>query len=76
MGDMPGVKHNYAYFSVFVDPLGYGMTRDELFTFLKHFNVYTRKYFHPLCSQFSCYASLPSASPANLPVAESVARRV
>ncbi len=29
--DMPGVKHNYSYFPIFVDAEKYGMTRDELY---------------------------------------------
>ena len=74
--DMPGVRHNYAYFAVIVDPGRFGVDRDALHALLDRFNVKTRKYFHPLCSHFSCYANLPSARPANLPVAERVAERV
>ena len=74
--DAPGVKHNYSYFPVIVDPDAYGATRDELWAALKEFNVITRKYFYPLCSHYPSYASLPSASPANLPVAERISQRV
>ena len=31
MDDMPGVKHNYSYFPIFIDAEKYGMTRDELY---------------------------------------------
>lgn len=31
MEDMPGVRHNYSYFPIFVDAEKYGMTRDELY---------------------------------------------
>ena len=72
----PSVDHNCGYFPILVDPSRYGMSRDELYTALKQFNVHPRKYFHPLCSTFSCYASLPSARPDNLPVATQVACRV
>jgi dTDP-4-amino-4,6-dideoxygalactose transaminase len=74
--DMPGVRHNYAYFAVLVDPSRFGMDRDALHGLLDRFHVKTRKYFHPLCSHFSCYANLPSARPENLAVAERVAERV
>ena len=74
--DLPDVAHNYAYFPVLVNEEEYGISRDALYTGLKDFNVFTRKYFYPLCTQFSCYSALPSAAPANLPVAERVARRV
>jgi dTDP-4-amino-4,6-dideoxygalactose transaminase len=72
----PDVEPNYAYFPILIDETKYGMSRDEVYTALKGFNVFTRKYFYPLCSHFPCYSSLPSANPANLPVAERVAKRV
>jgi len=74
--DSPDVDHNYAYFTVLVDPQRYGMTRDELWEVLKLFNVVTRRYFHPLCSHYPFYSVLPSARPENLPVAERVAGRI
>lgn len=74
--DLPGVRHNYAYFPILVDAEAYGLSRDELWSALKLFNVITRKYFHPLCSHYPSYASLPSSRPENLPVAERVAASV
>ena len=67
--DLPGVQHNYAYFPIVVDSAKYGMTRDELFDRLRANNIISRKYFYPLCSDFPTYRGLPSAAPANLPVA-------
>lgn len=74
--DLPGVRHNYAYFPILVDAAAYGVTRDELWSSLRQFNVITRKYFYPLCSRYPSYASLPSALPQNLPVAERVSAAV
>jgi len=74
--DIPGVRHNYGYFPVLIDPSGYGLDRDTVYGLLKKFNVNTRKYFHPLVSQAPSYAALPSAQPGALPVAERVARQV
>jgi dTDP-4-amino-4,6-dideoxygalactose transaminase len=74
--DDPRVQHNYAYFPVLVEPERYGLTRDQLHALLQRFNVYSRKYFHPLCSHYSCYAALPSARPDQIPVAERVAERI
>jgi len=74
--DRPDVDANYAYFPVLVEPDTYGMTRDGLCDALKRFNIFTRKYFYPLCSQFPCYTALPSATPESLPVAEQVTRRI
>ena len=74
--DMPGVKHNYSYFPIFVDAEKYGMTRDELYAKLKEQNIYGRRYFYPLISTFSTYRGLPSASPENLPNATKIAEEV
>ncbi len=74
--DQPDVAHNYGYFTALVDPDAYGMDRDTLYTALKDFNIFARKYFYPLCTQFSCYSALPSAAAANLPVAERVTKRI
>ncbi len=74
--DMPGVKHNYSYFPVFVDAEKYGMTRDELYALMKSHNVLGRRYFYPLISEFSTYRGLPSARPENLPRAHKMANSV
>ena len=74
--DMPGVKHNYSYFPIFVDAEEYGMTRDELYEKMKAANVYGRRYFYPLISEFSTYRGLESARPENLPNARKMANSV
>jgi dTDP-4-amino-4,6-dideoxygalactose transaminase len=74
--DMPGVKHNYSYFPMFVDAQKFGMTRDELYAKMKDRNVLGRRYFYPLISTFSTYRGLDSAKPENLPVAHKLAEQV
>ena len=74
--DMPGVKHNYSYFPIFVDAEIYGMTRDELYFKMKKQNVLGRRYFYPLISTFSTYRGLESAHPKNLPEAYKMADSV
>ena len=74
--DLPGVKHNYAYFPVRVNAAQYGMARDGLYDKLKADNIMSRRYFYPLCSDFPVYRGLPSASAANLPVATAVAKEI
>lgn len=74
--DMPGVKHNYSYFPIFVNAEEYGMTRDELYFKMKEHNVLGRRYFYPLISTFSTYRGLPSASADNLPNATRIANEV
>lgn len=74
--DILGVRHNYAYFPIFVDAEKYGMTRDELYFKMKEKGVLGRRYFYPLISSFSTYSGLPSATPENLPQAHMMADRV
>ncbi len=74
--DLPGVKHNYSYFPMFVDAKKYGMTRDELYFKMKEQGVLGRRYFYPLISDFSTYRNLPSATRENLPVATKMANEV
>lgn len=74
--DMPGVKHNYSYFPIFIDAEKYGMTRDDLYFKMKSANVLGRRYFYPLISEFSTYRGLESAAPENLPNAHKMADSV
>ena len=71
--DMPGVRHNYSYFPIFIDSDKYGMSRDELYFKMKESNVLGRRYFYPLISEFSTYRGLPSAGRENLPNAHKMA---
>jgi dTDP-4-amino-4,6-dideoxygalactose transaminase len=74
--DMPGVRHNYSYFPIFINAEEYGMTRDELYFKMKEQGILGRRYFYPLISTFSTYCGLPSAAPENLPVATRIANEV
>ena len=74
--DMPGVRHNYSYFPIFIDEKAFGMSRDALYTKMRAANVLSRRYFYPLISEFSTYRGLESANPANLPNAHKMADSV
>ncbi len=75
LNDMANVRHNYAYFPVFIHS-EYPLTRDELYDKLKENNVYARRYFYPLISEFPPYNELPSAKPELLPMAQKMAEQV
>ncbi len=72
--DLPDVRHNYAYFPIFVDEEKYGCSRDDLFHGLREKDILSRRYFYPLISTFPMYRTLPSAS--HLPAAERAADQV
>ena len=74
--DILHVKHNYAYLPILIDQDAYGIGRDRVYAILKECNIMTRKYFHPLCSNYPCYAALPSSIHSNLPVAHRISNEV
>lgn len=74
--DMPGVRHNYSYFPIFVDEKAFGMSRDALYAKMRAANILGRRYFYPLISEFSTYRGLESARPENLPNAHKMANSV
>jgi len=63
---------NYAYFPIMVRP-GYRLGRDALYQKLCDHQIFGRRYFYPLISDFPMYRNLASAAPANLPNARKVA---
>jgi dTDP-4-amino-4,6-dideoxygalactose transaminase len=74
--DIDSIKHAYSYFPILIDAQKYGRTRDDIYEEFKKYNIFSRRYFYPLISQFPTYQGLPSARSENLPVAESVAKKV
>jgi dTDP-4-amino-4,6-dideoxygalactose transaminase len=66
---------NYSYFPILVGA-DYPISRDELYRRLRDSDIYARRYFHPLITDFPMYRGLPSASTANLPHATEAARSV
>ena len=73
--DMKDIKHNYSYFPIFVEK-DYPLTRDELYQKLKDNNIFGRRYFYPLISEFSMYKNLESSNPNNLTNAVIIANEV
>jgi dTDP-4-amino-4,6-dideoxygalactose transaminase len=68
-------SRNYSYFPILVEP-EYPLSRDALYNRLREKDIFSRRYFYPLISDFPMYRGIPSARPENLPVATDAARRV
>ncbi|MYN46066.1 aminotransferase class I/II-fold pyridoxal phosphate-dependent enzyme [Pseudoduganella sp. FT93W] len=66
---------NYSYFPVLIEA-DYGLSRDGLYDKLKEHEIYARRYFYPLITDFPMYRGLPSATAENLPVATEAAAKV
>lgn len=73
--DIPYVRHNYSYFPIFIENT-YSLSRDELYHKLKQNNIFSRRYFYPLISEFDMYKELSSSHPKKLPVANRMAKEV
>ena len=63
---------NYAYFPILVEH-DYPVSRDALYQALRDKNIYARRYFYPLITDFPMYRGSPSAQRGNLPVATDMA---
>jgi dTDP-4-amino-4,6-dideoxygalactose transaminase len=66
---------NHSYFPILVGE-EYPLSRDALYEQLRENNIFGRRYFYPLISEFPMYRGLQSAQRQNLPVANDVAERV
>lgn len=76
LDDFPGVKHCYPYFPILIDKDKFGKTRDGVYEELKKHNIFGRRYFYPLISQFPTYKGLESAQLGKMPVAEKITEEV
>jgi len=73
--DIGEITANYSYFPILVDA-DYPLSRDELYQILKDHNIFARRYFYPLISDFPMYRGLQSAHHSNLPIAVDAALKV
>lgn len=67
------VQSNYAYFPVIFES-DFGKTRDQVMDELAKNNIFTRKYFYPLTTDFECYNTQYDSS--ETPVAKYISDRV
>lgn len=66
---------NHAYFPILVQP-EYPLNRDALYAKMRGDEIYARRYFYPLISDFPMYRGLPSAHRNHLPMATEAASKV
>lgn len=68
-------KNNYSYFPIFVED-NYPLNRDELYEKLKEYNIFARKYFYPLITDFTPYKQFCVSSKDEFPNAYACAEKV
>ncbi|NEX16279.1 MAG: aminotransferase [Halochromatium sp.] len=66
---------NFAYFPVLIEA-EYPLSRDELYEFLRQNNIFARRYFYPLISDFQIYKTMTKQVGNEYPVARATAERV
>ncbi len=74
--DFPNIKYNYSYFPILIDKEKFGVSREQIYNDLKNKNIFTRRYFYPLISNFPSYRMLPSANKENLPIANKISEKI
>lgn len=74
--DIPGVDHCYSYFPILIHAEEFGSSRDVVYEKLAKHNIFGRRYFYPLISQFPTYQYMESSMPGRLPIAEKIAEEV
>ncbi len=70
----PNIDHNYAYFPVVFEEEKTGISRDMVMEALAAEQIYARKYFWPICSDFEIIKSMGIKS--DVPVAKYMSDRV
>ena len=84
LGEIPGIRvtpplseaveANYSYMPVEIDQEDFCLGRDELYQKLKEWNIFARRYFYPLITDYACYRNISVKDP--LKVAHRVAERI
>jgi len=84
LSNIPGIEipavnsckeSNFSYYPILVTDR-YPISRDALYEKLKDKNIFSRRYFYPLISNFPMYKNHPSSSPSLLPIANRIANEV
>lgn len=73
-GEQPGVRSNYAYFPVQIQPELFGCDRNTVLEKLKEQDIYARRYFYPLTSTFPVFRGRFTIQ--ETPIAAEVSERI
>ena len=66
---------SYQYYPIIIEE-EFPISRNELYEKFKAFNIFTRKYFYPICTDHECYKNNPSVKPFDLPVVNDYKNKV
>ena len=74
MEEVEGVENNYTYFPVLIDEDKFGLNRDDVYDILLNNNIFSRRYFYKLTSDFECYEN--KFKKYETPIANKIAKSV
>ena len=74
MEEVEGVENNYTYFPVLIDEEKFGLNRDDVYDILLNNNIFSRRYFYKLTSDFECYEN--KFKKYETPIANKIAKSV
>ena len=72
----PGVGQSEQYYPVVINAELFGRKRDAIYNSLKDIGILSRKYFHPICTDFAPYRGFPIISARNTPYVSEVKSQV
>ncbi|WP_217649889.1 DegT/DnrJ/EryC1/StrS family aminotransferase [Roseovarius azorensis] len=70
------VKQSEQYYPVVIDATIFGRSRDDIYEELKARNIFARKYFHPICTDYEPYRGFPIFSARVEPYVQKVKSQV
>ncbi len=71
-----GLKANYGYYPIEVDPEVFGASRDDIFDALEHESIHARKYFYPIVTEMEAYKKRFGLNSNRVPIAKGVGDRI
>ncbi|MGB9201017.1 DegT/DnrJ/EryC1/StrS family aminotransferase [Methanobacterium sp.] len=63
------------YFPIVIEE-DFPLSRNQIYDEFKKYNIFTRKYFYPICSDYENYKNLQSSTADNLPVANNLKNKI
>ncbi|MDD3665056.1 MAG: DegT/DnrJ/EryC1/StrS family aminotransferase [Bacteroidales bacterium] len=69
-----GVENTFGYFTILFNESEFGASRDKVYENLCNENIYCRKYFYPLISDFTCFREMFDSG--NTPIAKHISQNI
>lgn len=70
------MSESLQYYPILVNPEKLGYDRDRLDSIFREENIFTRKYFSPLCSEYPYMKNIAKSASQDMPVAQKVVRDI